>query len=250
MNEFARKGRQATINQIITNQKRAGFTLLELLVVVGILAALVALALPFYQDYINQSKLVAAQADLQTFQKALALYDQREPIMFKEEDLRSLIGTYLQDYRIFDKQENPLDPWGNEYEVNASAGVVLSWGPNGKLDSEDIAKRKASGDDLIVTWKPDFFLSSARRISARVLEINFSRKVGTLASGSVNIPAGCTSIQQVSASVYRLIYPASVTLPLTGSGNVEIVGSVASQDGRPLSVSKNPNGEPANKITY
>ena len=32
------------------NKNRSGFTLLELLVVVGILAALVALALPFYQD--------------------------------------------------------------------------------------------------------------------------------------------------------------------------------------------------------
>jgi len=40
------------------NKSGSGFTLLELLVVVGILAALVALALPFYQDYVNQSKLI------------------------------------------------------------------------------------------------------------------------------------------------------------------------------------------------
>jgi prepilin-type N-terminal cleavage/methylation domain-containing protein len=53
---------------------KSGFTLLELLVVVGILAALVALALPFYQDYVNQSKLTAAEADLQTFKKALAIF--------------------------------------------------------------------------------------------------------------------------------------------------------------------------------
>ncbi|PWB27048.1 pilin [Stenotrophomonas sp. SPM] len=44
------------------NQK--GFTLIELMIVVAIIAILAAIALPAYQDYVSKSKVTAALADI------------------------------------------------------------------------------------------------------------------------------------------------------------------------------------------
>lgn len=189
--------------------------MLELLVVVGILAALVALALPFYQDYVNQSKLTAAEADLQTFKKALAMYDQLEAIPFKQgDDLRLLIGKYLQDYRINTSQVWPIDPWGADYRFSPMAGTIVSQGPNGAFDTADTS-RDRTGDDILVTWKPVFFISGARAVNQNIIEVSFSRKVDetTVAVGdfSVTEDGGAfgplVDVYRVSDSIYRIETP-------------------------------------------
>ncbi|GAB1354828.1 hypothetical protein MASR1M12_35670 [Erysipelotrichia bacterium] len=220
------------------NNSRSGFTLLELLVVVGILAALVALALPFYQDYVNQSKMTAAEADLQTFKKALAMYDQFEPSMFAASDMTKLIGKYLQDYRTFADQKNPVDPWNTDYFVSAQEGVVLSHGPDGIRDTTDAAlpDRIALDDDLLVTWKPPFFVSGARPINPTTIEVSFSRKLSgnpTATVGAIGI-----TVQKVSDSVFRLV----LATPMTkGTSYTVTVTAAASQDGK-SSFDPNPDG--------
>ncbi|HAE37302.1 MAG TPA: hypothetical protein DCG57_01545 [Candidatus Riflebacteria bacterium] len=185
---------------------KSGFTLLELLVVVGILAALVALALPFYQDYVSQSKITAAGADLQTFKKALAMYDQLEPKLFNDTRLLPLIGKYLQDYRTTSTQENPVDPWNNDYIVNSMEGVLYSMGPNGRTDST-ITDRVPGGDDILVTWKPPFIVSSAQAVNNTTVEIVFSRKVidlsGAAAGYATMAPVATGNIQKISDTIYR-----------------------------------------------
>ncbi len=237
------------------NSGRSGFTLLELLVVVGILAALVALALPFYQDYVNQSKMTAAEADLQTFKKALAMYDQMEAKMFgsnlvTDVDLKPLIGRYLQDYRTSAGQMgNPVDPWGNNYNLDPAVGSIWSSGPDGVSASAN--SRAALGDDLLTTWKPDFFLATAKKINNRTIELTFSRKVSALVAGNVTAPAGAATIYKVSDTVFRVGYNADLPGPGTW---VTVATTISAQDGRLLSAAKlagpKPDAVPVDTAQY
>ncbi len=225
----------------------SGFTLLELLVVVGILAALVALALPYYQDYVNQSKLTAAQTDLQTFKKALAMYDQLEPMSYTTaNDMTGLIGKYMQDFRSTTGQKLPIDPWGNDYHFDVAAGAIWSGGPDG-IDNS-VGSRIPSGDDLLTTWKPEFFLATARKVNTTTLELIFSRKITstTLVKGNVSATAACDSIQKISDTVFRATFAAAPTSPVVITTN-----TVQAQDNRMLlSTYKKPDDTNANEASF
>ncbi len=229
----------------------SGFTLLELLVVVGILAALVALALPYYQDYVSQSKLTAAQTDLQTYKKALAMYDQLEPKMFganSETTLEPLIGKYLQDYRKNSTQDNPVDPWGNDYYIDVDAGTIGSNGPDGARDVA-VDSRDVADDDLLVTWKPDFFVATARRVNSNTLEIVFSRKVEAFTHANVTTPADGASSSKISDTIFRVTFTAALSDP---PQTLVVANTVKAQDGRTLSeaTTTKPDGDPCNQAKY
>ena len=51
--------------------KPSGFTLIELMVVVGIVAILVALAIPFYQDYVIKTQIDRAVGELSVYKSAV-----------------------------------------------------------------------------------------------------------------------------------------------------------------------------------
>ena len=55
----------------------AGFTLIELMVVVAIIAIIAAIALPAYRDHIRHAKMRTAQADLQAWSAIVESYRQR-----------------------------------------------------------------------------------------------------------------------------------------------------------------------------
>ena len=118
----------------------AGFTLLELLVVIVIIGLLAAYVGPKYFAQLGKSEVTIAKAQIEAFEKALDTFRLdvgRYPS--SEEGLAALLtkpattakwnGPYL-------KKEIPLDPWGHAYLYHApgSKGEVdiLSYGRDGQ----------------------------------------------------------------------------------------------------------------------
>jgi len=124
-----------------------GFTLIEIMVVVVILAVLAALIVPRVMSRPDEARVVAAQQDVRALVQALKLYrldNQRYPTT--EQGLDALVkppalpplpanwkaGGYL--------ERLPRDPWGNAYQY-LNPGIraevdVFSFGADGVAGGE------------------------------------------------------------------------------------------------------------------
>lgn len=100
----------------------AGFTLMELLVVMAILALLAGLAVPAYFKRADQARLDKVTTDFATLATALSLYRLDNGMLpSTEQGLQALVekpglppvpGRYRQGGYL---RELPRDPWGNAY---------------------------------------------------------------------------------------------------------------------------------------
>lgn len=149
--------------------------MIELLIVVTIIAILVGVALPYYQDYVKETRLTKAKHELDIIKQALIKHDTFEERAYVASDPRVLLGKYLQDL--------PRDPWGRDYEVDWLKGQVRSLGPDHSIDR----------DNITVDYKPPLTLQKAtwvdtdnnRQVSGSdFLRLEFSR---FLATGTGNI---------------------------------------------------------------
>jgi general secretion pathway protein G len=122
----------------------AGYTLLELLVVMGILAVLTAVATPQLMGYFGKAKTQSVQLQIENIGTALEMYYMENgSYPSTSVGLKALVeptpeaprwnGPYLK------KAKNLLDPWGRPYQYSypGSNGdyEVYSLGPNGKATS-------------------------------------------------------------------------------------------------------------------
>jgi general secretion pathway protein G len=80
----------------------AGFTLLELMVVLAILGALTAISTPMYLGYVKRARVTKAVADIYHLEKLIKIY---------QHDLGGLPNS-LADIGADDMR----DPWGNPYQ--------------------------------------------------------------------------------------------------------------------------------------
>jgi general secretion pathway protein G len=124
------------------NSNDAGYTLLELLVVMGILALLTAFATPQLIGYFGKAKTQSAQLQIENINTALELY-YMENGSYPSADigLKALVeatpeaphwnGPYLK------KAKSLLDPWGHPYQYSVSNGgyEVYSLGASGKAST-------------------------------------------------------------------------------------------------------------------
>jgi len=101
-------------------RRRAGFTLLELLVVLVILGLLAALAVPQVMQYLGRAKTDTSRVAIDNLAATLDLYrldvgrypsqqEGLEALMTAPADSARWNGPYLK------KQDMLLDPWGNQY---------------------------------------------------------------------------------------------------------------------------------------
>lgn len=107
----------------IACRREAGFTLLELLVVMVIIGLLAGLVAPKYFDQVGKSNTKIAQAQIASLEKALdqyrldvGAYPTTElglnALSVKPQDQERWQGPYL-------KRAAPLDPWGKPYVYKA-----------------------------------------------------------------------------------------------------------------------------------
>jgi general secretion pathway protein G len=133
----------------------AGYTLLELLVVMGILAALTAMATPQVMGYFGKAKTQSAQLQIENINTALEMYYvENGSYPSASAGLKALVeataeaprwnGPYLKNARTL------LDPWGRAYQYSVTEQGeynVYSLGPGGKG-----AKKPTSAASAHRTW--------------------------------------------------------------------------------------------------
>jgi general secretion pathway protein G len=104
----------------LTQSKESGYTLFEIMLVLGIIAVLVGSAIYALSGNIDVAKEQRVQSDIQAISMQLRTYEMlnyRKPST--EQGLRALVQTPSSDPRpqhwkqLMEKV--PLDPWGNEY---------------------------------------------------------------------------------------------------------------------------------------
>lgn len=136
--------------QPVRNQRRGGFTLLEVLLVVGILALLAAIVAPRMLGTQKRAQVDVTKSQIAMLDDTLQLYVQQNgsfPVteqgleaLVREPEVeplpRSWAGPYLEEGTL-------IDPWNNPYqyaypgEHNEDRPDIWSFGPDGEDATED-----------------------------------------------------------------------------------------------------------------
>lgn len=132
-----------------------GFTLLELLVVLGIIAMLAGIVGPQVMKHMGESKVKAAKVQIEDLSATLDMYkldvgsyptteQGLEALVEAPDSAKRWNGPYLRKAKV------PLDPWQNEYKY-------VSPGEHGKFDLASLGadgKEGGEGEDQdIVSWE-------------------------------------------------------------------------------------------------
>lgn len=128
-------------------QRMAGFTLIEVMVVIVILGVLAALVVPRVMSRPDEARVVAARQDISSIMQALKLYrldNRRYPSA--EQGLSALVrrpesGPLPDNWKSY-LERLPNDPWGQPYQylnpgINGEVDV-MSFGADGRRGGEGL----------------------------------------------------------------------------------------------------------------
>lgn len=136
-----------------SKRNEAGFSLIELMVVIAIIAMLAAVVGYNVLGALDEAENTTAKAEIRTFKNALISYR----LTFKrfptnEEGLDALIHNE-KNKSFLDASEVPSDPWGNPYvyKIEGSRDFeVISYGadgtPGGDAENADISSKHLTED--------------------------------------------------------------------------------------------------------
>lgn len=116
-----------------TRRSPAGFTLIEVMVVVAILAILAAVVVPRVMDEPAKARTAKVEQDIRAIESALDLYKlDNFNYPTTDQGLQALVskpgGADLRNYKDGGYlRELPVDPWGNQYQY-------LNPGQHGEVD--------------------------------------------------------------------------------------------------------------------
>ena len=127
-------------------QRRQGFTLTEIMLVVVIIGILAALVIPKIAGSSERARVTAASADIKGgIKSAIGQYEgdngfypkSLQELIVQPSNAKNWHGPY------FDPPKLPLDPWGNPYiyyfpgKHNPTSYDLLSTGPDGREGTDD-----------------------------------------------------------------------------------------------------------------
>lgn len=134
---------------MLISRRESGFTLIEIMVVLVIIAIMTALIAPQIMGRVDEARVTAAKQDIRTLETALDFY-QMDNFRYPSTDqgLKSLVekpeppppkwrtGGYLKATTV------PKDPWGNEYHylqpgIKGGAYDICSLGADGEPEGEE-----------------------------------------------------------------------------------------------------------------
>ena len=134
-------------NRIANRRRRSGFSLIELLLVLVILAVLAAVVVPKFTNRTEQARVTAARTDISMLDTALDAYEiDNGRFPSGDEGLSALItaGSAKNWKGPYIKKGVPTDPWGNAYVYrfpgtnNVNGYDLMSLGPDGREGNDDI----------------------------------------------------------------------------------------------------------------
>jgi len=136
------------ISRRTRRRRRAGFTLVEMLVVLAIIGLISALVGPRVLSQLTDSRERAAKLQIEAFSSALDIFFidvGRYPVeneglgalMQKPSSVQVWNGPYLRGDRV------PLDPWGREYRYASDGRTfqISTLGPDGTGASAQLGNR-------------------------------------------------------------------------------------------------------------
>jgi general secretion pathway protein G len=135
------------LKQSINYRAQAGFTLIEIMVVIVIIGIIAAMVVPKIMSRPDEARIVKVKQDIITIQSALNLYKLDNAIYpTTDQGLQALVTKpsappvprnwksegYL--------EQMPVDPWGENYQYLNDDGKIriFSFGPKGKDGNSEI----------------------------------------------------------------------------------------------------------------